>query len=151
MPKQVASFNTFVSRQTLPCSSCDGLCTDQNDTAASVHLSGDIAVVCSKLSPTSHPSNPKRNKCRAWRSHANAQRTPVRLFLALKCGHCASSPYCWRSCQLVAAHPSNQPYKQRSTQPSTPTSWHAQKTLVRCLKRRSPFRRLDPTEPGLQG
>lgn len=34
MPKQFASFNPFVSRQTLPYSSCDGLCTDQNDTAA---------------------------------------------------------------------------------------------------------------------
>jgi len=28
---RVASFNTFVLRQTLPYSSCDGLCTDQND------------------------------------------------------------------------------------------------------------------------
>jgi hypothetical protein len=34
MQKQIASFNPFVSRQTLPYSSCDGLCTDQNDTAA---------------------------------------------------------------------------------------------------------------------
>jgi hypothetical protein len=34
MQKQFASFNTFVSRQTLPISSCDGLCTEQNDTAA---------------------------------------------------------------------------------------------------------------------
>ena len=48
-----ASFNTFVSHQTHPYSSCDGLCTDQNDTAASVHLRDDIAVVCSKLSQTS--------------------------------------------------------------------------------------------------
>lgn len=80
MQKQFASFNTFVSRQTLPYSSCDGLCTDQNDTAASVHLSGDIAVVCSKLSPTSHRKSPKRSGGRAWRSHANAQRTPVRWF-----------------------------------------------------------------------
>jgi hypothetical protein len=53
MQKQFASFNKFVSRQTLPISSCDGLCTDQNDTAASVHLRDDIAVVCSKLSQTS--------------------------------------------------------------------------------------------------
>jgi hypothetical protein len=34
MQKQFASFNTFVLRQTLPISSCDGLCTDQDDTAA---------------------------------------------------------------------------------------------------------------------
>jgi hypothetical protein len=34
MQKQFVSFNEFVSRQTLPYSSCDGLCTDQNDTAA---------------------------------------------------------------------------------------------------------------------
>jgi hypothetical protein len=58
MPKQFASFNTFVSRQTLPISSCDGLCTDQNDTAASVHLRDDIAVVCSKLSQTSQYQTP---------------------------------------------------------------------------------------------
>ena len=38
MLKQFVSFNTFVSHQTLPYSSCDGLCTDQNDTAANVHL-----------------------------------------------------------------------------------------------------------------
>jgi hypothetical protein len=36
MQKQFASFNAFVSRQTLPVSSCDGLCTDQNDTAAMI-------------------------------------------------------------------------------------------------------------------
>jgi hypothetical protein len=53
MQKQIASSNTFVLRQTLSISSCDGLCTDQNDTAASVHLRDDIAVVCSKLSQTS--------------------------------------------------------------------------------------------------
>ena len=54
---QVASFNTFVSRRTHSHSSCDRLCTDQNDPAASVHLCGDIAVVCSKLSQTSQQSN----------------------------------------------------------------------------------------------
>ena len=64
MQKQFASFKPFVSRQTLPYSSCDGLCTDQNDTAASVHLSGDIAVVCSKLSPTSHLLSLKRSNLR---------------------------------------------------------------------------------------
>jgi hypothetical protein len=64
MQKQFASFNPFVSRQTLSYSSCDGLCTDQNDTAADVHLCDDIAVVCSKLSPTSHLSIPKRSNLR---------------------------------------------------------------------------------------
>jgi vacuolar-type H+-ATPase subunit B/Vma2 len=58
MQKQIASFNTFVSRQTLPISSCDGLCTDQNDTAASVHLHDDIAVVCSILFQTSQYQTP---------------------------------------------------------------------------------------------
>jgi hypothetical protein len=64
MQKQFASFNAFVSRQTLSYSSCDGLCTDQNDTAAYVHLCDDIAVVCSKLSPTSHLSILKRSNLR---------------------------------------------------------------------------------------
>ena len=139
MQKQFASFNAFVSRQTLPYSSCDGLCTDQNDTATMLILSGDIAVVCSKLSPTSHLSNLKRNACRAWLGHANAQRTQVRLLLALKCGGCASSCILLAQLSAVTAHPSNQPYKQRSHCPSSLGSWAGQKTLVRCLKRRSPF------------
>lgn len=145
MQKQFASFNAFVSRQTLPCSSCDGLCTDQNDTAAYVHLSGDIAVVCSKLSPTSHLSNFKRNACRAWHSHANAQRTPVRLWLALKYGHCASSCILLAQLSAVAAHPSNQPYKQRSHRPCYMGGWAWANALVRCFRRRSLFRRLHPT------
>ena len=64
MPKQFASFNTFVSRQTLPISSCDGLFTDQRRHGGNVHLSDDIAVVCSKHSQTSHLSNTKRRKLR---------------------------------------------------------------------------------------
>lgn len=148
MQKQFASFNAYVSRQTLPCSSCDGLCTDQNDTATMFTLSGDIAVVCSKLSPTSHLSHLAGNTCRAWLAHANAQRTPVRLSLALKCGHCASStlllaqPSAAQHLPQATApkqHPSDQPYKQRSHRPSTPRSWHSAKTLVRCFMRRSPF------------
>ena len=85
MQKQFASSNTFVLRQTLSISSCDGLCTDQNDTAASVHLRDDIAVVCSKLSQTSQyqtsnakqvvPSNAME---RSDLSITTAQRTPVR-------------------------------------------------------------------------
>ncbi len=85
MPKQFASFNTFVSRQTLPISSCDGLCTDQNDTAASVHLRDDIAVVCSKLSQTSQYQTPNAKQVvlsnameRSDLSITTAQRTPVR-------------------------------------------------------------------------
>ena len=139
MQKQFASFNAFVSRQTLPCSSCDGLCTDQNDTATMFTLCGDIAVVCSKLSPTSHLSNLKRNACRAWRSHANAQRTPVRLLLALKCGGCASSTLLLAQLSSVAAHPSNQPYKQRSYCLCYVGSWAWANALVRCFMRRSPF------------
>ena len=139
MQKQFASFNAFVSRQTLPCSSCDGLCTDQNDTATMFTLCGDIAVVCSKLSPTSHLSHLKRNTCRAWRSHANAQRTPVRLLLALKCGGCASSCILLAQLSAVAAHPSNQLYKQRSIALSYVGSWAGQKTPVRCFMRRSLF------------
>ena len=65
MPKQFASFNAFVSRQTLPYSSCDGLCTDQNDTAAMFILSGDIAVVCSKHFQTSHRKYMRSIGCRA--------------------------------------------------------------------------------------
>ena len=151
MQKQIASFNAFVSRQTLPCSSCDGLCTDQNDTATMFIHSGDIAVVCSKLSQTSHLSNLKRNMCRAWLGHANAQRTPVRLLLALKCGHCASSCILLAQLSDVAAHPSNQPYKQRSHRPCCVSSWARQKTLVRCLCVAAHFCRLDPTSAWVAG
>jgi hypothetical protein len=146
MQKQFASFNTFVSRQTLSYSSCDGLCTDQYDTAAYVHPCDDIAVVCSKLSPTSHLSNFKRNTCRAWLSHANAQRTPVRLLLALKCGHCASSCILLAQLSAVTARPSNQPCKQRSHRPSDLGCWTSDlgcwawaRTLVRYFVRRSSF------------
>jgi hypothetical protein len=86
MQKQIASFNTFVSRQTLPISSCDGLCTDQNDTAASVHLRDDIAVVCSKLSQTSQYQTPNAKQLvlsnameRSDLSITTAQRTQFAL------------------------------------------------------------------------
>lgn len=85
MQKQFASFNAFVSRQTLSYSSCDGLCTDQNDTAAYVHLCDDIAVVCSKLSQTSQYQTPNAKQVvlsnateRSDLSITTAQRTPVR-------------------------------------------------------------------------
>jgi hypothetical protein len=85
MQKQFASSNTFVLRQTLSISSCDGLCTDQNDTAASVHLRDDIAVVCSKLSQTSQYQTPNAKQVvlsnateRSDLSITTAQRTPVR-------------------------------------------------------------------------
>jgi vacuolar-type H+-ATPase subunit B/Vma2 len=87
MQKQIASFNTFVSHQTLPISSCDGLCTDQNDTAASVHLRDDIAVVCSKLSQTSQYQTTNAKQLvlsnameRSDMSITTAQRTPVRSY-----------------------------------------------------------------------
>lgn len=139
MQKQFASFNAYVSRQTLPCSSCDGLCTDQNDTATMFTLSGDIAVVCSKLSPTSHLSNLAGNTCRAWLAHANAQRTSVRLLLALKCGHCASSTPLLAQLSVHNSNTSNQRYKQRSTSSNYLGSRAGAKTLVRCFMRRSLF------------
>jgi hypothetical protein len=107
--------------------------------------------MCGSVSDLNKKVGAEHDAERQRMRYANAQRTPVRLLPELKCVGCASSPYCWRSCQLVAAHPSNQPYKQRSTHPSTPNGWYARKTLVRCLKRRSPFRRLDHTSARATG
>jgi hypothetical protein len=72
MPKQFASFNAFVSRQTLPISSCDGLCTDQNEAAAHVDLHSHIAVACSKLSQTSQFDRRRKNAMSASEEQANA-------------------------------------------------------------------------------
>lgn len=92
MQKQIASFNTFVSRQTLPISSCDGLCTDQNDTAASVHLRDDIAVVCSKLSQTSHLKYRKRSGLR--------ERQAIRKRTAFALNHLPTSFECVRCIEI---------------------------------------------------
>ena len=128
MQKQFASFNTFVSRQTLSYSSCDGLCTDQNDTAVYVHLGDDIAVVCSKLSPTSHHSHLLRNQCRARRgAECECTANAVRF-------------------QHLTNNPSNQLYKQSISSASTPSSETFIKTLQRCFKQSQHKCRLDPTD-----
>ena len=137
------SFNTSVSQQTLHTRvrwTFDRQARKAT-TLAPQKCSCAIAVVCSKHSPsTQHPLTSlrdvrlssiapnieSRNKCRAWRSHANAQRTPVRLLLALKCGHCASKMQLLALLSAVAAHPSNQPYKQRSHRLSYVGSWAEQ-------------------------
>jgi hypothetical protein len=74
MLKQVVSFNAYVSLQTLSYSSCDGLCTDQNDTAAMFIFLGDIAVVCSKLSQTSQHPNTKYQATSAEQCHGAKRR-----------------------------------------------------------------------------
>ncbi len=149
------SFNTSVSQQTLHTRVRWTFDRQTHEaTMAPQQCSCAIAVVCSKHSPsTQHPLTAlrdvrlssiatiiqSRNSCRAWRSHANAQRTPVRLLLALKCGHCASKMQLLAQLLALAAHPSNQRYKQRSIALSYVGSWAGQKTLVRCFVRHSPF------------
>ena len=85
MQKQFASFNTFVSRRTLPYSSCDGLCTDQNDTAAMFIFAMTLPSFALNFPkpgislPASHRKLVLSNAAeRSDSSNAKAQRTQVR-------------------------------------------------------------------------
>ena len=125
MQKQFASFNPFVSRQTLSYSSCDGLCTDQNDTAADVHLCDDIAVVCSKLSPTSHLSIPKRSNLRELK--AIRKRTQFALYYQI-------------------TTPQINPTSSDLSAPAPQVAGMSKKRLCVVLSAAPYFRRLNPTD-----
>ena len=89
MPKQFASFNTFVSRQTLPVSSCDGLFTDQRRHGGNVHLRDDIAVVCSKHSQTRDLKYRRRSGLRERRAIRK------RTARSLSTSHTSALHHCW--------------------------------------------------------
>jgi hypothetical protein len=63
MTKQFVSFNTFVSHQTLPYSSCDRFCTDQNDTAALFIDSMTLPSFAQNIPKPINTNNSKRKKC----------------------------------------------------------------------------------------